>query len=73
MKVVKGLIGPALCLGIHVVQAFGVVSASSESARFTSEYVRPASVPQPPDNVWSPARERLGRALFFDPRLSGSN
>ena len=33
---------------------------------------RPTSVPFPKDNDYSPARAELGKALFFDPRLSGS-
>jgi cytochrome c peroxidase len=38
-----------------------------------AKYHRPAGVNYPADNAFSPAREELGRALFFDPRLSGSN
>lgn len=34
---------------------------------------RPAAVPQPADNTTTPLRAELGRQLFFDPRLSGSN
>src|SRR5215208_6900703 len=30
------------------------------------------TVPQPADNVGTPERVELGRALFFDPRLSGN-
>lgn len=37
------------------------------------EYLRPSSVPVPPDNMMTPARVELGKSLFFDPRLSGSN
>ena len=37
-----------------------------------AKYVRPRSIPFPPDNQFSKERELLGRALFFDPRLSGS-
>ncbi len=33
---------------------------------------RPAAVPAPPDNIPNADRIELGRALFFDPRLSGS-
>ena len=33
----------------------------------------PASVPAPPDNRLSIAKVELGKALFFDPRLSGDN
>jgi cytochrome c peroxidase len=36
------------------------------------DYGRPANVAYPEDNAFSPAREQLGRMLFFDPRLSGS-
>ncbi|MDB5954302.1 cytochrome c peroxidase [Ramlibacter sp.] len=36
------------------------------------EWRLPASPPMPPDNPGTPARIQLGKALFFDPRLSGS-
>lgn len=36
-------------------------------------FSRPAAVPQPADNVANPERVELGKKLFFDPRLSGSN
>lgn len=36
-------------------------------------YKRPSGVPYPKGNAPSPARESLGKKLFFDPRLSGSN
>ena len=35
-------------------------------------WLRPAAVPAPADNPPNAARIELGRALFFDPRLSGS-
>jgi cytochrome c peroxidase len=34
---------------------------------------RPATIPFPTDNTYSPERVRLGKALFFEPRLSGSH
>jgi cytochrome c peroxidase len=37
-----------------------------------AKYRRPAEVPHPEENVPTEARVRLGRTLFFDPRLSGS-
>lgn len=37
------------------------------------DYLQPSSVPVPPSNLLTPARVDLGKALFFDPRLSGSN
>lgn len=36
-------------------------------------YRRPAAIPFPSDNKRSKNRETLGKSLFFDPRLSGSN
>ncbi len=37
------------------------------------QYARPDSIPFPEDNPYSEAKSRLGKMLFFDPRLSGSN
>src|SRR5262249_7794656 len=48
-------------------------AASSPRARFAAEYLRPSKVPHPADNAPAPARDLLGRPLFFAPRLSGSN
>jgi cytochrome c peroxidase len=42
-------------------------------AKLKSQYRRPATVPYPADNARTPAREQLGRSLFFDPRLSRSS
>ncbi len=38
-----------------------------------SRYLRPADVPVPIDNQQTQNRIALGKKLFFDPRLSGSN
>jgi cytochrome c peroxidase len=48
-------------------------STRALSRPFLAQYTRPADVPFPKDNAYTPAREKLGRTLFFDPRLSGSN
>lgn len=37
-----------------------------------AEFRRPSVVPSPPDNPTTPAKAALGKALFFDPRLSAS-
>lgn len=42
-------------------------------AKDIDPYLRPASVPAPENNTSTPARIDLGKKLFFDPRLSGSN
>jgi cytochrome c peroxidase len=48
-------------------------TSSPVAARtFASKFERPTTIPHPEDNGFTPAREELGRALFFDPRLSGS-
>jgi cytochrome c peroxidase len=39
---------------------------------FVPKFARPTAIPHPDDNAYTPARETLGRTLFFDPRLSGS-
>jgi cytochrome c peroxidase len=41
--------------------------------QYAAGYARPAIVPSPIDNAHTPEREALGRSLFFDPRLSGSD
>jgi cytochrome c peroxidase len=41
-------------------------------SEFKEEYVRPDSTPFPADNVYSEIKVQLGKALFFDPRLSKS-
>lgn len=40
--------------------------------KYAKNYIRPKSVPYPSGNQFSVARADLGRALFFDPRLSAS-
>jgi cytochrome c peroxidase len=37
------------------------------------EFQRPQAIPFPADNAYTREREHLGKVLFFDPRLSGSN
>src|SRR5580765_7638584 len=37
-----------------------------------NEYQWPVEIPAPQDNAYSPERAKLGKSLFFDPRLSGS-
>ena len=45
---------------------------TDEYRQYFSQYTRPDSIPFPEDNHYTQERERLGRLLFFDPRLSGS-
>jgi cytochrome c peroxidase len=71
----------SLMCTILVVGLIGRPSSRDDSAlsrrtvaarRYVKDYVRPAVIPFPADNPYTPAREALGQALFFDPRLSGS-
>lgn len=42
-------------------------------AELKAEYERPETIPFPEGNPRSPAKVKLGKQLFFDERLSGSN
>jgi cytochrome c peroxidase len=54
-----------LLIGLTLGLACGSVVASSKEA-----WRRPEIAPMPHDNQLNPLRAELGRALFFDPRLS---
>jgi len=47
--------------------------ATADPRPYFSHYVRPMAASFPTDNQYTSEREQLGKALFFDPRLSGSN
>ncbi len=53
------------------VTASGAETKSREE--WKTEYQRPSEVPFPDDNRFTSVKADLGRKLFFDPRLSGSN
>ena len=46
--------------------------SSPTLAELMEPYQRPESIPFPPDDPYSEAKEQLGRMLFFDPILSGT-
>jgi cytochrome c peroxidase len=48
-------------------------AAAGKDAAVKDPYLRPQSAPEPAANKSTPARMALGKALFFDPRLSSSN
>jgi cytochrome c peroxidase len=76
MKQTETRIGLVVLIAAVIAVAVGAadwrVSSVPGADRFKKAYQRPAGVPHPEDNASSPAREQLGRTLFFDPRLSGS-
>jgi cytochrome c peroxidase len=47
-------------------------SATSSLADVKKSYVRPDDIPFPEANPYTPEKAELGKVLFFDPRLSGS-
>ena len=49
-----------------------LVAAAAQAAP-RDPYLRPDKAPEPAENRSTPARVALGKALFFDPRMSGSN
>jgi cytochrome c peroxidase len=52
------------------IWSMGAVANAAENG---DPFLRPAMVPAPAHNQPNAPRVELGRALFFDPRLSGSN
>jgi len=56
---------------IAATVVFATGASSPDASR--DRYLRPAVAPAPADNQLTPERVQLGKALFFDPRLSGSN
>jgi cytochrome c peroxidase len=64
---------PIITISALVATAIALaVIPGADASRYDS-YLRPAKAPEPADNVGNPARVNLGKTLFFDPRLSGSN
>jgi cytochrome c peroxidase len=49
-----------------------ILTLGADASPF-DRYLRPAKAPEPAHNIGNPARVALGKTLFFDPRLSGSN
>lgn len=61
-------------MGVTVVLGASAVSAANApSKEDVKKFLRPMEVPQGKKNISTPERVELGKNLFFDPRLSGSN
>jgi cytochrome c peroxidase len=56
------------CGGSAPAESVGAVKGGD----WREEYRRPQSIPYPPSNPFTPEKAELGRALFFDTRLSAS-
>lgn len=68
-KIATALVGVSVILGATSATA----AAMKPSPEDTKKYLRPMEVPQGKKNLSTPERVELGKFLFFDPRLSGSN
>lgn len=62
----------ALGIALSVIALFSSAAEKPDSSDIEN-FLRPAAIPQPSDNKLTPERIELGKMLFFDPRLSGSN
>ncbi len=71
-KSVRHIVWICLALPWTTVGAQAAPSIERRAREYAGDYVRPAVVPAPADNRFSPASVALGKALFFEPRLSGS-
>lgn len=63
-------ISMAVAMGASTAYASADMKPTKEDIK---KFLRPAEVPQPKNNMITPERVELGKFLFFDPRLSGSN
>ncbi|MDD9901469.1 MAG: cytochrome-c peroxidase, partial [Alphaproteobacteria bacterium] len=54
------------------VVSLSVQAESDDLEALKQLYQRPTEIPYPASNPYSPAKEHLGKMLFFDPRLSAS-
>lgn len=59
------------CLTLFTFMNFQVAAVTLEELK--ASYKRPKQIPYLDDNPYSKEKELLGKILFFDPRLSGSN
>jgi len=79
-KLVVAIVGSVLCalstteLVAEQVQVASVAGVSAEQLKaLKAEYRRPNSIPFPATNPYSPQKVALGKLLYYDTRLSGSN
>jgi cytochrome c peroxidase len=69
------------CLSRGLIAALALIGLVAAAApcetpslqQLKAKYTRPATTPFPPDNPPTAEKARLGKMLFFDPRLSGAN
>ncbi len=59
--------------GLFCIAMVVMLGFSASAVADKSDYLMPDVAPAPKDNQTTTERIQLGKALFFDPRLSGSN
>jgi cytochrome c peroxidase len=62
-----------LCLAAAPLSPAQAGSDIKLDAATRAQWVLPPIPPSPPENAWNETRAELGKALFFDPRLSTSS
>ena len=58
---------------LFCIAIMAMLGVSSSAVADKSDYLMPEMAPAPKDNQTTTERVQLGKALFFDPRLSSSN
>ncbi len=58
-------------LGAMLVLSVALSNAHAQQRPDPEQYRRPAAIPFPSSNPYTPEKAALGKALFFEPRLSG--
>ena len=62
----------ALMVATSATTVLTAWASDAPTAGFKDGFKRPADIPFPADNLYTPEKAALGKALFFDPRLSGN-
>jgi cytochrome c peroxidase len=71
----KSLFVKSILLVLVVASGTTVIAAlasDGSTTAFKDVFRRPTDIPFPADNLYTPEKSALGKALFFDPRLSGN-
>lgn len=66
------LVGALVACVLASAPALNAQTAQGQLAKLLAGFKRPHDTPSPADNPTTPQKVRLGKALFFDPRLSAS-
>jgi cytochrome c peroxidase len=68
----RALLNMAIAV-LGVAYTFAVPPAQAQDpASLKATYKRPTEIPFPPSNPYTPEKAALGKALYFEPRLSGA-